>query len=113
MRSIFGFVIAAFLFVVTGSTAFAGGEPPSWAYGIPPGTPPAGTPAAAPAAPAAQPPADTSVKYLPGSTMEFTRAQIGDAYGPADWFPGDHPQMPDVVARGKKPAARACSLCHY
>jgi cytochrome c553 len=41
-------------------------------------------------------------------------AQIRDPYGPADWFPGDHPAMPDIVARGKKEQqVVACSLCHY
>jgi cytochrome c553 len=39
--------------------------------------------------------------------------QIRDAFGPADWFPGDHPKMPDIVAHGRRPDVRACSLCHY
>jgi cytochrome c553 len=34
-------------------------------------------------------------------------------FGPADWFPGDHPAMPDVVAKGRQPDVRACGLCHY
>ena len=77
---------------------------PDWAYAIP--TPPAGgTPAAA--AP------DTSPKQLGGSTLTFTRQQISDGFGPADWFPADHPAMPDSVAHGKRPDVRACSLCHY
>ena len=41
------------------------------------------------------------------------RAQIADRYGPADWYPGDHPAMPEVVARGRKPDVWACGLCHY
>jgi len=53
------------------------------------------------------------MKQLPGSTFSFTRQQISDGFGPADWFPGDHPTMPDIVAHGKKPDARACGLCHY
>jgi cytochrome c553 len=53
------------------------------------------------------------VKHLSGSTGAFTRAQISDRFGPADWYPGDHPAMPDVVAHGKKPDVFACSLCHY
>jgi cytochrome c553 len=68
-------------------------------------------PAGAPAAPAAPP--DTSAKQVPGSTLSFTRQQIADGFGPADWFPGDHPPMPDIVAHGKRPDARACGLCHY
>src|SRR6266853_4740448 len=80
----------------------AAGEPPSWAYAIP-----APAPAGAPAAPP-----DTSIKQIPGSTLTFTRQQISDGFGPADWFPGDHPTMPDIVAHGKRPDARACGLCH-
>jgi cytochrome c553 len=100
-------VSAAIVLIVSGlGTIALAGDPPGWAYGIPP----AGTAAAAPAAPAAP---DTSVKHLPGSTGAFTRTQISDRFGPADWYPGDHPAMPDVVAHGKKPDVFACSLCHY
>ena len=53
------------------------------------------------------------MKQLPGSTLSFTRQQISDGFGPADWFPGDHPAMPDIVSHGKRPDARACGLCHY
>src|SRR6266508_25433 len=84
----------------------AAAEPPAWAYAIP-----AARPAGAPAAPAAPP--DTSIKQVPGSTLSFTRQQISDGFGPADWFPEDHPTMPDIVAQGKRPDARACGLCHY
>jgi cytochrome c553 len=80
--------------------------PLPWAYAIPPAAP-AGTP------PAAQAPPDTSLKHLPGTTLEFTRVQIADRFGPADWFPNEHPSMPDVVAHGKKPDVWACGLCHY
>jgi cytochrome c553 len=83
----------------------AGASIPDWAYAIP-APPPAG---AAPAAPAP----DTTPKQLPGSTSTFTRQQISDGFGPADWFPGDHPTMPDIVAHGKRPDVRACGLCHY
>jgi cytochrome c553 len=95
--SVFGLAVAA--------TLHAGGEPPAWAYAIP-NPPPAGA-APAPAAP------DTSPKQIPGSTLRFTRQQIADGFGPADWFPQDHPVMPEIVAHGKRPDARACSLCHY
>ena len=100
-------VIATFTFAflfAAGVWAASDGPLP-WAYAIPP-APPAGTPPAA-AAP------DTSIKHLPGSTLEFTRAQISDAFGPADWYPNDHPKMPDVVAHGHRPDVRACGLCHY
>jgi len=88
--------------VVQGQSA----APPAWAYAIPP-APPAGAPAAAAA------PVDNSVKQLPGSNEKFTLTQIRDRFGPADWFPSDHPVMPDVVRHGKQPDVWACSLCHY
>jgi cytochrome c553 len=79
---------------------------PDWAYAIP--QPPApGSPAGAKAPP------DTSSRQVPGSPLLFTRAQIADGFGPADWFPGDHPPMPEIVARGRRPDVRACALCHY
>lgn len=116
MRRVVGSVILTSVFAA-GILLAADDPPPPWAYGFAapaPATPP---PAAAPggagrgAAPAA--PADESKKTLPGSTGSFTLAQIRDAFGPADWFPGDHPAMPEIVARGKRPDVRACSLCHY
>jgi cytochrome c553 len=78
---------------------------PEWAYAIPQ-PPPAGT------TPPTAPP-DTSSKQVPGSPLSFTRQQISDGFGPADWFPGDHPAMPDIVRRGRRPDVRACALCHY
>jgi cytochrome c553 len=96
--------IAVALFVAAPVSLMA--EPPAWAYAIAP-APTAGAPAGAPAAP------DTSMKQVPGSTLSFTRAQISDGFGPADWFPSDHPAMPDVVAHGRRPDVRACGLCHY
>jgi cytochrome c553 len=86
------------------------GAPPAWAYAIV-APPPAAAPGAAPAAPAAAP--DASMKQVPGSTLSFTLAQVRNAFGPADWFPNDHPAMPSVVANGRMPEVRACSLCHY
>jgi cytochrome c553 len=107
MRNTFRIVVViAFASAFATGVSFAGDVPPAWAYAIPPAAP-AGTPAATPPAP------DTSTKHLPGSTLEFTRAQISDAFGPADWYPGDHPKMPDVVAHGRRPDVRACGLCHY
>jgi cytochrome c553 len=92
-----------------------------WAYGFDgPATAAAATPApgggargqgaAAPAAPAP----DSTMHQLPGSTLSFTLTQVRDTYGPADWFPGDHPAMPEIVARGSRERQiLACSLCHY
>jgi cytochrome c553 len=90
--------------------------PPPWAYGFDAAIDPATyvPPPPAAAAPAAAPnPEDSVLKHLPGSTLAFTLPQIRDGFGPADWYPTDHPQMPDIVAHGRKPEVRACSLCHY
>ncbi len=106
MKSTLGVAIisAAALFALMAFAAEEDGPIP-WAYAIPP-APPAGTPPVLP-------PADTSMKHLPGSTLAFTRAQISNRFGPADWYPSDHPSMPDIVAHGKKPDVFACALCHY
>lgn len=52
-------------------------------------------------------------RTLAGSDRTYTVAQINARYAPADWFPGDHPPMPDTVAHGKEAnGARACAICH-
>src|SRR5712671_2214077 len=73
-----------------------GAENPEWAY------PPTPKPAAL----------DNAVqKQMPGSAKKYTQAQIDDGFNPPDWFPEEHPPMPEIVAIGRKPA-RACALCH-
>jgi cytochrome c553 len=90
--------------------SFAADGPPAWAYGFPqPGAPTA--PGAG--APGGQTAPDNNPKRLAGSDLEFTLTQIRDGFGPADWFPGDHPKMPEIVAHGRRPEIRACALCHY
>ncbi len=122
MRRLPAVSIVALVCALAGAGLQAVAEFPSWAYGVttpppPPGAAPA-TPAPAPAAgggrgggaPAAP---DATLHSLPGATQQFTRAQIGNQYGPADWYPGDHPQMPEIVAKGKQAQnVAACSLCH-
>jgi cytochrome c553 len=101
------FAAAAGLIVLACVETFgAAARMPDWAYATPQPPPPG----AAPATPA---PPDTTPRQVPGSTLTFTRPQISDGFGPADWFPGDHPAMPDIVARGRRPEIRACALCHY
>src|SRR5438876_10557532 len=103
MRRLIALVLVGVAALGVARTIQAATEPPAWAYAIP----------LPPAAGAAAPAPDTSIKELPGSALTFTRQQISDGFAPADWFPGDHPAMPDIVAHGKRPDARACSLCHY
>ena len=53
------------------------------------------------------------IKTVPGSSQKYSLAQIDDPFNPPDWFPDEHPPMPQVVAHGgPKPAGRACALCH-
>lgn len=71
---------------------------PEWAY---------------PVNPPPKPTDDVVQKHLAGSTKAYTQTQIDDGFNPPDWYPQDHPAMPEVVARGRQAAnARACALCH-
>src|SRR5580692_11833623 len=55
----------------------------------------------------------TVIKTVPGSSQKYSLAQIDDPFNPPDWFPNEHPPMPQVVAHGgPKPAGRACAQCH-
>lgn len=90
-------------------------EPPPWAYGFKTPlaadwTPPA--PSSTPTAPSAAS-LDPTQWSLPGTDRKFTRAEITNIFNPADFYPEDHPTMPEIVAHGKPPAVWACSRCHY
>jgi len=118
MRRVFGVVILVLACFVGAGVLVAQQQGnaaayPSWAYGFTVAPPPPGAPAPSP--PAAAPPAapDNTMHKVAGSNLSFALAQIRDGFGPADWFPGDHPAMPDVVAHGKRDQmVIACSLCH-
>lgn len=108
----------AFAAIATGQTAAdvpsvrqpAAGPPPAWAYGF------VLPVAEEPKAPAPQPAVkdDGSQRQVPGATLSFTLTQVRNVYGPADWFPGDHPPMPGIVRQGRMEAMiQACGLCHY
>src|SRR4029077_15552569 len=75
----------------------------------------AAAPAAAPAlAPAAEPEDRDTPRHLPGAASAFALKEVDNNYGPADWFPQDHPKMPEIVAHGDKAAmVNACGFCHY
>lgn len=95
-------------------TANAAEPPPPWAYGFKEPPPPNAIPAvvAAPGA-VSTPLPDHPLLSLPGTDLKFTPAQIRENFGPADWYPQDHPAMPDIVAKGKAPIVWACARCHY
>jgi cytochrome c553 len=120
MRSVVRLLPAAAL---AGTVALVSGQtevPPPWAYGYTA----AGSEPAAPPCPVDAKPLDCARMQtrrpddarlsLPGSEGRFTEYQIHYDYGPADWYPGDHPPMPDLVAHGREAdKLRACALCHY
>jgi cytochrome c553 len=109
-------IAAALTFAATAGTmgaVRAEDVPPPWAWSFAT-PPPPGTPPAVPPPPAALD--NTTPLSVPGSKFSFTRAQIANPFGPADWFPEDHPTMPDVVANGRasaQPQIWACGYCHY
>jgi cytochrome c553 len=124
-RTIGDFVIAAGVSALLAGTALAqhGPDWPDWAYGA---LEPLSTDSrVAPPCPAGSRPVDCSYggapvpddgikRSLPDTNLSFTRNEAYFDYGPADWYPGDHPPMPDVVAHGKEAEGlRACALCHY
>src|ERR1043165_8086302 len=87
-------------------------QTPGWAYGVPAqgqvNPPPARD--------------DGKMLSIEGSDRQFTLNQVRGRVdndtparqAPADWFPGDHPYMPQIVAEGDNARGIvACSLCHY
>jgi cytochrome c553 len=86
-------------------------KPLEWAYGTGPAEALKPAPARSPAEKNA---VDNELQHLPGSTFAFSRKQANDPFNPADWYPTDHPAMPDIVAHGRKSAGIwACDLCHF
>ena len=73
--------------------------PPAWAYVSRPAD--------------YQGPADDGrLLHVPDSTGAWTFTQLQDFFFAADWHPGDHPAMPEIVAHGRKPEVFACGFCH-
>jgi cytochrome c553 len=116
MRRTVGVLVCGIVSSCTLVALQAAAQHPSWAYGFVEPPSPAGVapvaPAAGPAAAPAEP--DSTPLSLPGATRTFTRAQANDRYGPADWFPDEHPAAPAIVTKGRQGAEiNACGLCHY
>jgi cytochrome c553 len=102
-------VVAASCAAVWGQRADE--QKPEWAYAVAP------APSSANAAPGGagrggRGTPDPTPRTLPGSRFQFTAAQVRNNFDPADWFPEDHPAMPDIVAHGRAPAVKACAFCH-
>jgi cytochrome c553 len=90
--------VCAVLLAMTPTVALALENMP-WAYPAnPPGPPPQRDP--------------NKIVTVPGSDKKYTEVQVNDAFGPPDWFPGEHAPLPKQVANGSRPDPRACGLCH-
>jgi cytochrome c553 len=93
---------------------------PLWAYGF--DAPPKPGDKAAPQAPPSRnlrkgqdPVEQTRPRRLEGSNATYSLVDVRDGQNVIDWFPGDHPPMPPVIAHG--PArlgnrTRGCGSCH-
>lgn len=116
LRRVPGGVIVVAISLLAGVAVLAARQQPAdhlvelaWAYAIP--TEPR------------RPVVDDGGKHsLPGTTLTFTRSEIRGRdvsdesirTAPADWYPGDHPPMPEIVATGDQSRnVIACALCHY
>jgi cytochrome c553 len=74
-------------------------SPPDWAYPVNP--------------PGLTAPNESHVEIrVPNSAVRLFPEQLTDLFTAPDWHPADHPMMPDVVARGRKPGVQACGYCH-
>ena len=105
------------------AVAQQGPDWPDWAYGLT--EPLSGDSRVAPPCPDGSRPIDCAYRSavvpddgvmltLPGTDRTFTRSEAWFNYGPADWYPGDHPPMPAVVAFGREEdGLRPCALCHF
>ena len=107
IESVAGFHARATLVLCLAATSVFGAEasapdadaPPPWAYPV---NPPDFKPGVD----------DGSLRHVPGSTQAYTLTQLRDFFLAPDWHPDDHPVMPGVVARGRKPEVFACGFCH-
>jgi cytochrome c553 len=57
----------------------------------------------------------TRLRHLDGSNAAYSLVDIRDGQNVIDWFPNDHPPMPNVVAHGPASlgtSTRGCGSCH-
>ena len=119
-----GMVVAGGAGVASAQSAIEQGDDwPDWAYGLL--APLSSEDRTAPPCPddsrpidcayiGAPTPDDGIKRSLPGTDLTFTRNEAYFDYGPADWYPGDHPAMPPIVSNGRQAdGLRSCALCHY
>jgi cytochrome c553 len=65
--------------------------------------------------PGEDPGEQTRPRRLDGSGATYSLVDVRDGQNVIDWFPSDHPRMPDVIAHGPVAmgkATRGCGSCH-
>ena len=97
-KSISVALVAAF-YVLTSAAGAQEFEPPAWAYPLMDEGRGRG-------------PDDGTLLSVPGSDLQRTQTQVHDPFNPPDWYPDEHPPLPEIVAHGRQPNVRACGQCH-
>src|SRR5436305_7704143 len=99
MKAIAAVLTLGMVMVVASQAPACADEPPAWAYPVNPPD-------------FKLSPDDGTLRRVPDSSAAFTLTQLRDLFFAPDWHPGDHPPMPEIVSRGRKPDVRACGVCH-
>jgi cytochrome c553 len=85
--------------LAAGTPAESQDGPPAWAFPVNPPN-------------FQRAPDDGTIRRVPDSTAGFTLTQVRDLFATPDWHPEDHPPMPEIVTKGRKPDVFACGVCH-
>jgi cytochrome c553 len=99
MRNLLWMLLIGFFAPIAVPILAAAAERPDWAF---------------PVTDKVQPPLppDEQPHTVPDSDKSYTRKQIDDLFNPPDWYPDQHPPMPQIVAHGEAATVRACGSCH-
>ena len=97
MKKLIALMLPVALMIWAGAPAFGQEKPPTWAYPVNP--------------PDFKAPADDGTpRKVPKSDLTLTLTQVRDLFFAPDWHPNDHAQLPEIVARGRKPDVYACGF---
>lgn len=99
MKKLIGLVLPLVPLLWLGTPVFSQEPPPAWAYPVNPPD-------------FKVPPDNGAPRTVPDSSLSLTLTQVRDLFYAPDWHPQDHPPLPEVVARGRKPDVFACGFCH-
>lgn len=115
-------LLLVFLGLAAGQVRAVEGPEPLWAYGysappLPNDQPPSQTPRASTRnlRPTEPPYEQTRLRRVEGSGATYSKVDIRDGGHVADWFPGDHPAMSNVLVHGPAKLGATswgCAYCH-